>query len=164
MTKKEHTEIEALKQELDEQKQQVAEYTDHLKRLQAEFDNYAKRVEKERGKLVEQASEHIILKLLNIMDDFERALPALDKAPDDVKQGVEMIYKNLHKVLTEEHVATIPTVGQPFDPFKHEVILKVDSDKAEDTIIEEVQRGYTLNGNVIRYAKVTVSKNQEVQK
>lgn len=154
MTIKEQNDIELLQKELDEQKQTIEDYTNQLKRLQAEFDNYVKRVEKERQDVINRASERIILKLLTIVDDFERALPTI---PKDARQGIDMIIKNIHKLLDEEHVATIPTNGT-FDPYKHEVVLKADSDKPEDTIIEEIQKGYTMNGNVIRYAKVTVSK------
>jgi len=156
MTKKqkETVELEELKRDLDIQKATIEEYTDHLKRLQAEFDNYMKRTEKERAGFISQATERIVAKLLLVVDDFEHALPNL---PEDTKEGVQLIFKNLHKILEEEQVEAINATGK-LDPYKHEVVLRIESQEPEDTIIEEIQKGYTMNGKVIRYAKVSVSK------
>ena len=84
----------------------------------------------------------------------------MNDVPHETKKGIDMIFKNLHKVLHEEKVEPIQSVGQKADPYKHEVLLKVESDKTEDTIIEELQKGYTLNGKVIRYSRVSVSKGK----
>src|SRR5574342_262064 len=155
--KKEPSEAEQLKAELAKSQAVIADYTDHLKRLQAEFENYCKRVEKERKEYAGMASEKLIAKLLLINDDFERALATLKGVPEDARKGIEMISKNLLKILNEEQVQHISSVGQKFDPYKHEVMLKVESDKPEDTVIEELQKGYSMKGKVIRYAKVKVS-------
>src|SRR3989344_2968000 len=97
---------------LEQSQTLVAEYTDHLKRLQAEFENYAKRVEKERKEFAGTASEKLIVKLLLIIDDFERALKLLDQVPNETRKGIELIFKNLHKILHEERVEHINAVGQ----------------------------------------------------
>ncbi len=161
-------ELKRFKEELSKKEAMLADYTDHLKRLQAEFENYCKRVEKERAILAGMASERIIVKLLLVIDDFERAMLQLKEIPEtseiatynlpETKKGIELIFKSLHKLLDEERVEPIVSVGAKFDPYKHEVVMQVESDNPEDTIIEEVQKGYMLNGRVIRYSKVKVSK------
>ena len=99
--KKEPSEIEQLKAELAKSQAVTADYTEHLKRLQAEFENYCKRVEKERKEYAGMASEKLIAKLLLIIDDFERALVTLKGVPEEARKGIEMISKNLHKILHE---------------------------------------------------------------
>src|SRR3990172_12604392 len=157
--KKETVEIEQFKQELAKKEAQIADYTDHLKRLQAEFENYCKRVEKERKEVVGAASEKLVVKLLLVIDDFERALAQLKDTPEQTRKGIEMIFKNLHKILHEEQVAPIKSVGEKLDPYKHEVLLQAESEQPDDIILEELQKGYTMNGKVIRYAKVKISKH-----
>ncbi len=157
--KEEPSELDKLKAELAKKEAQVADYTDHLKRLQAEFENYCKRVEKERKDFAGVASEKLIVKLLLVIDDFERALATLKSVPEEARKGIEMIFKNLHKILHEERVEPIKAVGQKLDPYKHEVLLQAESDQPDDIIIEELQKGYTMNGKVIRYAKVKISKH-----
>ena len=157
--KEEPSEIEQLKAELAKNQAVIADYTEHLKRLQAEFENYCKRVEKERKEYAGMASEKLIVKLLLIIDDFERALVTLKGVPEEARKGIEMIFKNFHKILDEERVEPIKAVGQKFDPYKHEVLMQAESDKPDDIVLEELQKGYTMNGKVIRYAKVKISKN-----
>ena len=126
-------------------------------------ENYCKRVEKENATFKEFASERIIVKLLLIVDDFERAITNLNSVPQETRKGIELIFKNLHKILDQEHVESIKAVGQKVDPFKHEVILQVESDQPEEMILEELQKGYTMSGKVIRYSKVKVSKGKPIQ-
>lgn len=154
-------ELEQFKAELVKKEAQLQDYTDHLKRLQAEFENYCKRTEKERKDYMSYASEKLIVKLLLVIDDFERALSQMKNLPSETRKGIEMISKNLHKVLDEEHVEPISAVGQKLDPYKHEVLLQTESDQPEDTIIEELQKGYMMNGKVIRYARVKVAKPKQ---
>lgn len=153
-------ELSRIREELAKKEASLLDYTDHLKRLQAEFENYCKRTDKERIEYRQYASEKVIVKLLLIVDDFERALAQLKDVPPETKKGIDMIFKNLHKVLDEEKVEPINAIGQKLDPYKHEVMLQVESDKPEDTVLEELQRGYTMNGKVIRYARVKVSKGK----
>ncbi len=148
--------IEELKKEITKKDAVIADYTDHLKRLQAEFENFSKRTDKDRKDFAAFASEKLIVKLLLIIDDFERALK---NVPADAKKGVEMIFKNLHKILDEESVKPIDAMGKKFDPYKHEVVLKVESTQPDDIIVEELQKGYTMNGKVIRYSKVKINKH-----
>ncbi len=157
--KKETVENEQFKQELAKKDAVIADYTDHLKRLQAEIENYCKRVEKQRTESAGMASEKLIVKLLLVVDDFERALAQLKDVPAETRKGIEMIFKNLHKILDEERVEPIKSVGEKLDPYKHEVLMQVESEQPDDIILEELQKGYTMNGKVIRYAKVKISKH-----
>lgn len=156
--KQEKKSLEECSKELEETKALVDDYANHLKRLQAEFENYVKRVEKERVEINERVSERVIIKLLTIVDDFERALKQLKNIPEETRKGIEIIFKNIHKVLDEENVKPIKSVGEKLDPYKHEVVLQVESDAPEETIVEELQKGYMMNDRVIRYSKVKVSK------
>jgi len=146
-----------IKEELAKKDETIQEYTDQLKRLQAEFENYAKRVEKERLQVMASASERVVAQLVHIKDDFDRALADLSGVSEDSRKGIEMISKNLNKILESEQVKEVESEGKA-DPFKHEVIMKVESTEPENTILEEIQKGYSMNGKVIRYAKVKVSK------
>jgi len=140
-----------------ELKAQVEDYTTQLKRLQAEFENYIKRVEKERTQFSKFATEKLCLKLLTVLDEFEQALKNIkDK---DTKKGVQMIYHNLSKSLLEEGIKPIHAMHEKFDPYKHEVLSKVDGEK-EDIVLEEIQKGYTMHDKVIRHAKVKISKGE----
>ncbi|MBW3018656.1 nucleotide exchange factor GrpE [Candidatus Woesearchaeota archaeon] len=142
----------------DDLKKKLDEYTDQLKRLQAEFENYMKRVEKEREQIVGCASERIILNVLKIYDDLERALEQMKDSED--KQGIEMIRKNIWKMLEEEGVRPIDAKGKKFDPYKHEVLLQEKTDDYdEDTVIEELQKGYMLKDKVIRHTKVKIARS-----
>ncbi len=160
--KKEKTEekdIKELKKELSETKKLAETYLEQLKYLQADFENYKKRVLKEREEFVNTANENLIKELLTIFDDFERSL-VLIKNKDDLK-GLELIYENFLKILKNFDLKRIEAVGKKFDPYYHEVLLKENSDKEEGIILEEFQKGYLLNGKVIRHSKVKVSGGEE---
>jgi molecular chaperone GrpE len=146
------TEAKEAKQEIEQLKQELDEYTNQLKRLQAEFENYQKRVAKEQKDFVCFANEKLIAELLTIMDDFEKALPNVKD------EGIKMIYNKLSKLLESQGVKPIKSEGEKFDTFKHEVLCTQESDGEEDVIIEEIQKGYEMNGKVIRYAKVKITK------
>ncbi len=143
--KKQKTEAEQLKEQLDE-------YTDQLKRLQAEFENYQKRVAKEQKDFTCFANEKLIAELLTIMDDFEKALPNIKD------EGIKMIYNKLSKLLESQGVKPIKAEGAKFDTFKHEVLCTEEREGDEDIVVEEIQKGYEMNGKVIRYAKVKITK------
>ncbi len=145
--------------ELETWKAQVEEYTDLLKRYKAEFENYVKRTEKERSDFTKYASEKLCLRLLTIVDEFEQALKNISDA--ETKQGIQMIYDNLSKVLKEEGITPITATNTQFDPHKHEVLAKVESDKPDNTVLEEIQKGYMLHDKVIRHAKVKLAKNSK---
>ncbi|MBI2106995.1 nucleotide exchange factor GrpE [Candidatus Woesearchaeota archaeon] len=142
------------------EKDKSQEYLDMLQRLKAEFENYMKRNEEERKEFVKYAKHDLILKLLSIKDDFERALES-EKESEEFAKGVEMIFKQLHKTLEEEGVKPIKSLGEKFDPYKHDVIGKVEHDKHEDVIVEEIKKGYMLKDKILRPSLVKVSKLKE---
>jgi len=141
------------KQKLTETKNILNEYTDHLKRLQAEFENFKKRAEKEHLHVIKNSNEALICQILPILDDLEQTLKSTKD--EQTKQGIELIHKKLLQTLG---IRTIQTKDQKFDPYKHECLLKEHSDLDEDTIIEEIQRGFILNDKIIRCSKVKLSK------
>ena len=147
---------------LKEEAQKADEYWDKLLRLQADFENTRKRLEKDRQEFFKFANEGIILELLNVLDDLERAVElAQDKHQDQAAflKGVEMILAHIYGLLKNNGVKPIEAEGKPFDPHYHEALMQSESkDLPEHTIVEELQKGYLLNDRVIRTAKVKVSK------
>ncbi len=130
--------------------------------LRADLDNYKKRAAREREEYIKYANESFILEILNVYENLERALETARKTDDAMAKGLEMIYSDLKAVLEKHGLKPIKAVGEKFDPYLHEAVLQsVDNDNEEDTVLEEFQRGYTLNMKVIRYAKVKVSKRGE---
>lgn len=134
----------------------------HL-RLRADFDNFRKRARKDQEEAVFSAQEGFILGLLEVLDNFERALE-VDREQSDFKSflsGVEMIYRQFQDVLNKEGVSTIVAEGEPFDPEKHYGVMLVKTkEKEEGTVLEELQKGYTFRERVIRPSKVKVAKNE----
>lgn len=133
---------------------------DRLLRLQAEFDNARKRMAKERTEFIKYANEDLICKFLPVLDNFERALVHVGEGQNarSILEGIKLIQKQMNEVLTNYGLKQIPSVGEKFDPNKHEAIMKVESETHEDgTVIEEVQKGYTLNDRLIRPAAVKVA-------
>lgn len=147
---------EDIKKPLEEKNQKIEELTDTLKRLQAEFENFKKRVEREKIEFVKYAHADVIADMLPVLDSFELALKnTTDK--EKLIEGIKMIYAQLYSVLEAEGLRPIKATGEKFNPYKHEVLMKEESDKPEDTILEEFQKGYMLNDRVIRHSKVKVS-------
>jgi len=141
-------------------KAQLAESESHLKRMMADFDNARKRQAAERESLIKFAAEQVVLNLLPVVDNFDRAMGAAQTATDvaTVIQGIELIYRQLQDVLTKAGAAPIEATGQTFDPERHEAVQRVPADDQPDnTVVEEFQRGYLLNGKVIRPALVKVA-------
>jgi molecular chaperone GrpE len=126
-------------------------------RLQAEFDNYKKRTIKEQTALVERATQRLVERLLPVLDDFDRAL-----AHSDAAGGVELVYKQLKEILTQEGLEEIPAAGRPFDPLVHEAIESIEDETVSEPVCKEVYRtGYRLKGKVIRPAMVVVARPPE---
>ncbi|HIH02595.1 MAG TPA: nucleotide exchange factor GrpE [Methanoregulaceae archaeon] len=135
-----------------------AELNERFLRLAADFENYKKRAAKDQAGRVEAAVEQVICEVLEVYDNLERA----ERADDDaLRTGLAQIRKLFGAVLERRGVTPIACLNEPFDPALHEAIAAVPSDAAEGTVIDEVARGYCLNGRVIRYAKVAVSQNRE---
>lgn len=159
---KEKTEEPKADDELSLAKKQVDEYKNLAMYLRADLENYKKRVARERDDYVKSANETLILELLDVYENLERAVATARKADDSMAKGLEMIYANMKTVLDKHGLKPIKTVGEKFDPYLHEAMMQeVDDDHEDDTVLEEIQRGYTLNMKVIRYAKVKVSKRGE---
>lgn len=147
---------EGHKKKVDPRDIKIEELTELLQRVQADFENYKKVVEKEKGEFVKYSTEKLIINLLPVLDSFELAL----KSPADKEKfvkGVELIFSQLYSIMEQEGIQPIKAVGQHFDPYKHEVLMKEKSEK-DDVILEELQKGYTLNGKVIRHSKVKIGK------
>jgi molecular chaperone GrpE len=126
-----------------------------LKYLQADFENYRKYYEKEKQEIIERANEDLIKELLVVIDDFERALQSVEGEKD--KQGLAYIYRNFLKILEKHGLKQIEALNRKFDPSLHEAVLKEVSEKDDGTIIEEIQKGFTFKGKVLRPSKVKVS-------
>ncbi len=153
--------IDMLKEELAEKDKTIEEHISQLKYLQADFENYKKAVEREKQHIVRCANDEIILKLLDIYENLERAVESERKAKEKgpLFVGVEMVYNHLKCMLEAEGLAPINAVGKKLDPFRHEAVMQEENkDIEEGTISEEFQRGYMLKDRVIRYSKVKVSK------
>lgn len=152
--------LSILQKQLEEQKNRAEDFYNRLARLQADYENFRRRTRQEKEDLCKYASEQLVLKLLPVLDNFERALEAEGDSLKDYKSGVEMIYRQFQDVLSLEGVEAIPAVGEPFDPVKHEAVFREESEEyPENTIIEELRRGYVLKDKVIRPSMVKVSKS-----
>jgi molecular chaperone GrpE len=139
---------------------QVQEYRDHLQRLTAEFANYRKRVLKEQTRAVEMASEPLMSRLLEVLDEFELALMAAERKPDFDRflHGVELVYAKLLETLRSEGLERIDAQGQPFDPSMHEALMQSGDGEGEPVVADVLREGYTLRGRVIRPAGVKVAR------
>jgi len=145
--------------ELEAARAEAARYLDHLRRLQAEFDNYRKRVLKEQTQAIEMAAQPAILRLLEVLDDFELALMAANDKPDFDRflHGVELVYAKLVDALKAEGLERIAAEGASFDPERHEALMQ--SGDGEQLVVADVLRpGYTLKGRVVRPAGVRVER------
>ena len=151
------TELETKNAELENK---TAKDKDDYIRLMAEFDNYRRRTAQEKLELVSTASTETIKGLLPVLDDCERALKVLLESDDSdaAKEGTELIYSKLMGYLKSKGLAVIESIGQPFDTDLHEAVAQfpVQEEEQKGKVFDVVQTGYTLNGKVIRFAKVVV--------
>ena len=149
------SEPSALAEELEAARRERDEYLDALQRLKAEFENSRKRQERERARILETASERLVVELLPVLDNLDRAL----EAEGDIREGVRATRDQLADVLGREGLLPVASDGQPFDPNVHEAVMGQPSDEHEEgTILQTFERGYLLNGKPIRPAKVVVAK------
>ena len=140
--------------------QKYNELNDKYLRLYSDFDNYRKRVTREKIEMSKTASENVITNLLVILDDFERALGALEETDEDpMKEGVILIYNKFKNLLVQKGLADIEAMGETFDTDLHEAVANMPAPSKDmvNKIIDVTQKGYTLNGKVIRFAKVVVA-------
>ena len=136
------------------------DYYDRLLRKTAEFDNYRKRIERERREHADEAVVGLLLELLSVVDDFDRALKI--EAGDGAaayRKGIELIHTKLHDMLRKQGVRPIETLGADFDPNLHQAVMHDTSpDHREGEVIGELQRGYTIGERLLRPAMVKVAK------
>src|ERR1044072_7364235 len=157
--------VAALQAQIETMTQERAALYDQLLRRQAEFENYRRRVDRERSEAYTRARAEVLLELLPVIDNFERALASLENSGGDaesLRHGVELIHKQFKDALTKFGLEPVESVGQTFDPHVHEAVTIEPTDKhKENTIIEEFQRGYKLGEKLLRPAKVKVASSPE---
>ncbi|MGB2988959.1 MAG: nucleotide exchange factor GrpE, partial [Candidatus Zixiibacteriota bacterium] len=157
------TETDLLKERLAKSEEQAKELEDRLLRLAAEYDNYRKRTAREFEAICQSANENLISKLLDTMDNFERALDSAKTSNDydSFRKGVELIYTHLKELLEKEGLKEIDAVCKPFDPNFHEAVTQCESEEHEEGIVaDEMCKGYMLNEKLLRPSKVVVSKGK----
>ncbi|HEX8089761.1 MAG TPA: nucleotide exchange factor GrpE [Blastocatellia bacterium] len=152
-----------LQAQVDALAQEKAALYDQLLRRQAEFENYRRRVERDKVEFHSRARGEVLLELLPVVDNFERALSSFQKREADaagLRHGLELIHKQLKDALTKFGLEPVESVGQVFDPHLHEAVTIEPTDEHEEnTIIEEFQRGYKLGEKLLRPAKVKVASS-----
>jgi len=176
MSKKDKVQEEELENQVEESNEEVVqlspeeelevkvkEATDKYLRLYSEFDNFRKRTQKEKLELYKTAGEDVITAMLTVLDDFERAQKAMEDSDDiqGVKDGVKLIHDKMLNVLKQKGlVSSESSIGEKFDVNIHEAITQIPAPTEEQkgSVIDEVEKGYELNGKVIRYAKVVVGQ------
>jgi len=140
-------------------KEELEEIQDKYVRLYSEFDNYRKRTIKERLELQKSAAQDLIVDLLPVLDDFERAMQVLKEhaSENDVVSGVELIYNKLFSTLSQKGLEPMNSMGTDFNTDFHEAITNIDAGKKmKGKVVDVIQKGYLLNGKVLRFAKVVV--------
>jgi len=155
-------EVEKLNAELEIAAQKLNESQDKYLRLSAEFDNYRKRTLKEKSDLLKSGGEETILKVLPVLDDFERAMVAMQTTTEieAVKNGISLIYTKLKDTLTQQGIKEIESMNLDFNTDLHEAITKIPAPKEElkGKVVDVVQKGYYLNDKVLRFAKVVIGE------
>lgn len=144
---------------IEELEAKNVEINDKYLRLYSEFDNYRKRTQKERLDLLKNASQDIIIELLPVLDDFDRALQSLPtEENNEAIKGVSLIFNKLFNLLTQKGLEPMDAMGKEFDTDFHEAITNIPSPTPEHKgkVLDVVQKGYLLNGKIIRFAKVVV--------
>lgn len=152
--------IAALQAELEQLKSDAAESHDRYLRAVADFDNFRKRQREETARRVNLAREELLIKVLPIIDNFERAVRAAETqhSYDSLLEGVNLTLRQMQELLAREGVKPIEAVGQQFDPGLHEAMMRVETDEfPENTIVDELEKGYTIDGRVLRPSRVRVA-------
>jgi molecular chaperone GrpE len=156
--------IDSLKKSLEEEKAKAERYLNNWRRAEADFDNYRKRVEQERNEMDRFANTVLILNLLPVLDDLERAFNSLPAKLSQLTwiDGIRIIYHKLQATLQARGLSDIKTMGENFDPTVHEAVGQGEGE--EGKVIEELQKGYKLHDRVVRPALVVVGKGKEEKK
>jgi molecular chaperone GrpE len=141
---------------------EINELNDKYIRLYAEFDNYRRRAAKEKIETILQANKDLLLRLLPVVDDFDRAMGALEKTDDlnALREGVQLIYNKLKNTLQQAGVKEIGSKGEAFDPELHDAITQIPAPTPDlkGKVVDEIEKGYFLNDKIIRHAKVVVGE------
>jgi molecular chaperone GrpE len=153
--------IDKSEEKIAELEAQVKEWHDKFLRKAAEFENYKRRTENDQFNLINYAAESFIIKLLPVVDDFERSLQHIDddNSTGAVKEGIKLVYEKLLKVLDEQGVKKMKVKGEPFNVDYHDALMQRKDDSVPPhTVLEEIEKGYLYRDKVIRHAKVIVSE------
>lgn len=149
-------------EKIEELEEALVQKNDQLLRLHAEFDNYRKRTLKEKMELTKSAGESLFLNILPVIDDFERAIKAMENATEisPVKEGIDLIYKRFTDFIKNNGIKEIESIEKDFDTDLHEAITKIPAptEELKGKIVDVIQKGYTLNDKVIRFAKVVIGE------
>lgn len=153
-----HKQVRAnLMAQIEEKDAAIKELTKQYQRLQADFENFRRRTRQEKDELSTVVAEGIVLEILPVVDNFERALASDAEDISSVRSGVELIFRQMKASLEKLGVTTIEAVGKSFDPSEHQAVMRVEDVEAEDgTITEELQKGYKVKNRVIRPSMVKV--------
>ena len=152
--------ITALENDILKQSEETQRKSDKNIRLLAEFDNYKRRTQEERSNLLKYGGEGLAKAILPILDDLHRTLETDGKTKArTILEGVELIMSKLDKTLEEQGIVVFDSVGQDFDPELHEALISEESDKGDNVILKEFEKGYRYNDKILRHAKVVVSKS-----
>lgn len=160
--KEKAAEKESAGKELEELEQKMAGLNEKYLRLSAEFDNYRKRTVREKAELMKNAGEEILAKILPVVDNFERALKSMEMSDDvtALREGVELIYNSFKDFLTQNGVKEIECLHTEFNTDVQEAVTKIPApaEELKGKVVDCIQKGYTLNGKVMRFAKVVVGE------
>ena len=152
--------IEVLEKELVKQSEELEGKSDKHIRLLAEFDNYKRRTQDERSKLFKYAGEELAKAILPILDDLHRTLESDGKGKArSILDGIELIIAKLDKTLEDQGIVPFDSIGQNFDADLHEALMSEKSDKGDNVILKEFEKGYKYNDKILRHSKVVVSKS-----
>lgn len=159
----ENTQGNSLEAKLESAENKAQENYDRLLRLSAEFDNYKKRTSREMRDMVKYANEKFVVELLSVVDNLERAIDSAssDNADDPLLQGVQLTLSEVLKMLERQNVKAVEAIGSLFDPNFHQAMMQEEvDDQPTNTVIREMQKGYTMHDRLIRPAMVVVSKSK----
>jgi molecular chaperone GrpE len=161
-TIKARSEQTELEEKIESLEKQVEEYKDKLLRKAAEFENYKRRSENDQLNLINYSGENLIIKLLPVIDDFERSMQHMEnvKDVDSIKDGIKLVYDKFLKILEDQGVKKIEAIGKPFDVNYHEALMQRKDDSVPaHTVLDELEKGYLYKDRVIRHTKVIVSED-----
>ncbi len=151
--------ISSLENDLLKESEEVQRISDKNIRLLAEFENYKRRTQEEKNNLFKYEGKDLAKSLLPIIDDLNRTLEIDKKIKSEkILEGIELIVTNLNKILMDLGIKAFDSLGEDFDPDCHEALMSEKSDKGENVIIREFEKGYVYNDKILRHAKVVVSK------